>query len=92
MRVFLCHASDDKAAVRQLYRRLKDDGLNPWLDEEDILPGKDWDTEIRDAIANSSAIIACLSPASVIRVGDPFKKRLGRRSPPQSIGRRGPSF
>ena len=35
--VFLCHASDDKPAVRRLHRRLRADGYSPWLDEEDFL-------------------------------------------------------
>src|SRR5258706_14627645 len=42
LNLFLCHSSRDKAAVRALYRRLKDDGFDPWLDEEKLLPGQDW--------------------------------------------------
>ena len=40
-RVFLCHSSADKEAVRKFYQRLRRDGFKPWLDEEDILPGQD---------------------------------------------------
>jgi hypothetical protein len=43
LRVFLCHSSGDKQAVRDLYRRLRGDGLDPWLDEENLLPGQNWD-------------------------------------------------
>ena len=39
LRVFLCHASADKQAVRELYRLLLQDGCEPWLDEEELLPG-----------------------------------------------------
>ena len=39
LRVFLCHGQEDKATVRELSRMLKDDGFQPWLDEEDLLPG-----------------------------------------------------
>ena len=46
LRVFLCHSSNDKAAVRDLYRRLRNDGVDPWLDQEDLLPGQDWNHEI----------------------------------------------
>lgn len=69
LRVFLCHASDDKPAVRRLYRRLKDDGFDPWLDEEDLLPGQDWDLEISKAVRHSDMIIVCLSRASVVKRG-----------------------
>ena len=50
-RIFLCHASDDKAQVREVYQRLQAiDGLEPWLDEEDLLPGQDWTREIPRAL------------------------------------------
>jgi formylglycine-generating enzyme required for sulfatase activity len=45
-RIFLCHASEDKPQVREVYQRLKALGFSPWLDEEEILPGQDWDYEI----------------------------------------------
>jgi TIR domain len=39
---FLCHASDDKAHVREVYHRLRTgEGFEPWLDEEDLLPGQE---------------------------------------------------
>lgn len=34
LRIFLCHAHEDKEAVRHLYQRLKAEGFAPWLDEE----------------------------------------------------------
>ena len=40
-RIFLCHASEDKAQVREVYHRLRAiGGFAPWLDEEDLLPGQ----------------------------------------------------
>jgi hypothetical protein len=67
--VFLCHGSEDKAAVRDIYARLRQDGVRPWLDEEEILPGQDWDTEIRRAVRRSHAILVCLSSCSVRKEG-----------------------
>ena len=41
-RIFLCHASDDKAHVREVYHRLRTvEGFEPRLDEEDLLPGQE---------------------------------------------------
>lgn len=41
LRVFLCHASQDKAIVRELYHRLNAEGwIDPWLDKENLLAGK----------------------------------------------------
>lgn len=70
LKVFLCHASQDKSAVRTLYVRLKNESwLDPWLDEEKILGGQDWDSEIRKAVRVSDIIIVCLSKASVTKEG-----------------------
>lgn len=46
LKVFLCHASEDKETVRKLYHQLKADGVEPWLDEVSILPGQEWQREI----------------------------------------------
>ncbi|MBA4379286.1 MAG: hypothetical protein C0393_01105 [Anaerolinea sp.] len=47
LRVFLCHSSADKPTVRELYRKLLSEGwIDPWLDEENLLGGQDWDMEI----------------------------------------------
>jgi len=69
LNVFLCHGSEDKPAIRQLYDKLRDDGVIPWLDEKSILPGQDWDTEIRTAVRSSHAILVCLSSKSVNKEG-----------------------
>jgi hypothetical protein len=69
LRVFLCHSSADKPAVRNLYQRLLADGVDPWLDEEKILPGQDWELEIKKAVRESDVIIVCLTRSSVTREG-----------------------
>src|SRR5437588_5151093 len=69
LRVFLCHSSGDKLAVRNLYQRLQADGIDPWLDEEKLLPGQDWHLEIRKAVRNSHAVLVCLSSASINKIG-----------------------
>lgn len=67
--VFLCHASQDKSFVRKLYHTLVQEEMAPWLDEESLLPGQDWDREIRLAIKNSDVVVACLSNRSVNKTG-----------------------
>ena len=69
LRVFLCHASQDKPAVRKMYTYLKQHGVQPWLDREDLLPGQDWEVEISKAIENSDVILVCLSKNSVNKEG-----------------------
>ena len=69
LKVFLCHASGDKPAVRDLYKRLIAEGVDAWLDEEKLLPGQDWNDEILRALQESDAIIICLSKTSVSKEG-----------------------
>ena len=61
LRVFLLYARSDKKIVRRLYLRLVREGANAWLDEVKIVPGQDWEFEIRKAIYRSDIVIACLS-------------------------------
>jgi hypothetical protein len=69
LRIFLCHASQDKAMVRELYTKLLALGYKPWLDEEKLLGGQDWELEITKAIRESHVIIVCLSQESVSKAG-----------------------
>jgi hypothetical protein len=69
LRIFLCHSSGDKPAVRQLRHRLQESGYEPWLDEEDLLPGQKWEQEIPKAVRNSDVVLVCLSQESVTKQG-----------------------
>jgi hypothetical protein len=64
-RIFLCHASEDKLQMRKVYQRLKSEGFEPWLDEEEILPGQLWDQEIIKALKSSDFILIFFSHNSV---------------------------
>jgi hypothetical protein len=70
LRVFLCHASQDKPVVRDLYKKLSaEPWIDPWLDEEKLLPGQDWNLEIEKAVETSDAVIVCVSSVSVAKEG-----------------------
>ena len=43
---------------------LRNWGHEPWLDEDRLLPGQDWDREIRRAIEHADVVIVCLSERS----------------------------
>lgn len=61
LKVFLCHAHSDKKAVRDLYLRLIRDDVDAWLDKEKLLPGQDWEYEIRKAVREADVVVVCLS-------------------------------
>ncbi|WP_456425151.1 toll/interleukin-1 receptor domain-containing protein [Rhodocaloribacter sp.] len=69
VQVFLCHASEDKIKVMEVYRRIKAEGFKPWIDKEDLLPGQDWDREIRRVIPQSDIALAFFSKNSVSKRG-----------------------
>lgn len=70
LRVFLCHASQDKPVVRELHRQLvAEPWIDPWLDEEKLLPGQDWNLEIEKAVESADAVIVCISSTSVAKEG-----------------------
>lgn len=69
LKIFLCHSSGDKAAIRDLYQRLRAEYFNPWLDEEDLLAGQDWQTEIPKKVKESDIVIVCLSRSSISKEG-----------------------
>lgn len=68
-RIFLCHASEDKAQVLAVYDKLKAAGFNPWLDKKDLLPGQQWDREIRRVLKHSRFIMIFFSRYSVSKRG-----------------------
>src|SRR5262249_41234748 len=69
LRLFLCHSSIDKPAVRNLARGLRGIGADVWLDEDKLLPGEDWDLRIRQEVRKTDIVIVCLSASSVKRIG-----------------------
>lgn len=69
LRVFLCHATHDKPKVTALYKQLVEDGIDAWLDKENLIPGQDWELEIPKAVRNSDVVLVCLSSHSVTKEG-----------------------
>jgi hypothetical protein len=56
--------------VRELYQKLRaEPWIQPWLDEEELYPGQDWNMEIEKAVEAADAIIVCLSKGSITKEG-----------------------
>ena len=69
LRVFMSHSSGDKPAVRNLYNDLLSHGFTPWFDEVDLLPGQNFDQEIKIAVRHSQVVLVCLSQGSISKTG-----------------------
>ncbi|MCG6862243.1 MAG: toll/interleukin-1 receptor domain-containing protein [Chromatiaceae bacterium] len=52
--VFLSHNSKDKTAVRELARRLEGRKIRAWLDEEQLIPGRNWPPLLERGITQSN--------------------------------------
>ncbi len=67
---FLCYAKENKTVVREFCARLKSEGwIDPWFDEEDILPGQIWQDSVTEGVRNSHAVLIFLSRVALNNVG-----------------------
>lgn len=60
--VFLCHSSKDKPFVRRLARELRDNRIDVWFDEENILIGQSFIDQIQDGIRKADYVAVVLTP------------------------------
>ena len=67
---FLCYAKENQNVVRDFGERLKSEGwIDPWFDEEDILPGQIWQDSVANGVRNSHAVIIFLSKVAIASEG-----------------------
>ncbi|SBV94232.1 TIR domain-containing protein [uncultured Dysgonomonas sp.] len=68
-KVFISYAKEDIEAANKLYDYLKRFCFEPWLDKKELLPGQDWNYEIRKALREADFIVLMLSNISVAKRG-----------------------
>ena len=69
MRIFISYANEDEGMAMRIYEDLRRNGHEPWIACRDILPGQDWEGEIRRAIDGCRFFVAVLSTTSVRKTG-----------------------
>lgn len=70
MNVFISYAREDKNSAKKLYECLRSqDGVQPWLDSEQLLPGVVWEDEIMKAMQQCHLVVLLLSSKSVTKEG-----------------------
>ena len=75
VKVFICVDDDDAAHGKKLYHDLKNqEGIVPFLEQEDLLPGQHRENTVNKAIRDSDYFIAMLSSRSVGKRGFIQKK------------------
>ena len=83
MNIFLVHAHSDRESIHKLYTRLIKDGINAWLDVENLQPGQDWQHEI----AWMSLYFSVAVWLSIALVHAPVPARRAAGSPPNVTSR-----
>jgi len=67
---FLAYSKINKTSVRRFAARLRSEGwIDPWIDEEDILPGQVWQNSVIMGVRKSHAVIIFLSNEAVASEG-----------------------
>lgn len=56
-KVFLSHNSADKPTARRLAVALKEAGIDVWMDESDLVPGRPWQRGLEQAIMESDSAL-----------------------------------
>ena len=62
--VFICHATEDKAAADSICQVLEAHGIRCWIAPRNLKPGRDANEEILTAIAAASALLLVLSASA----------------------------
>jgi tetratricopeptide (TPR) repeat protein len=60
--VFLSHSSGDKAAVEELAVRLRREGIEPWLDKWNLVPGDPWQPAVERALDECATCAVVIGP------------------------------
>ena len=68
-KVFISYAHEDLTAARRLFNDLVTIGVQPWLDQERLLPGQHWEREIHAALRGSDFVVVLLSTRQVEKRG-----------------------
>ncbi|HWZ22788.1 MAG TPA: toll/interleukin-1 receptor domain-containing protein [Cytophagaceae bacterium] len=67
--IFISYASEDFKVADKIYSYFDNGFYKPWLDKRKLLPGQNWDIEIRQSLRNANFVIFLLSEDSVNKRG-----------------------
>ena len=62
-RVFISYAREDGALASRLFEALDRSSFEPWLDEDALVGGENWDQRIRDELAATDYALVLYTPA-----------------------------
>lgn len=62
---FLSHNNEDKPAIEQVAHRLRQKGIEPWLDKWNLIPGTPWQPAIEDALTVCDTCAVFIGPSGI---------------------------
>lgn len=81
--VFISYSSQDRPFAQQIARALEQQGLDVWLDRDDIRAGIKWSSAIQQGLDQSSVMVVIITPDSMAskNVEDEWQYFLDKRKP-----------
>ncbi len=76
--VFICHASENQEAAREVHEALERSGLQPWLDRENLRGGDRWDQVIESTIEEASYFVVLNSHELLAKTRNPRGEYVNR--------------
>jgi TIR domain len=64
-KVFLSYADSDRGPAQQIANQLRKAGFTVWDPAQEILPGADWNMDLKTALDTSEAFIVLISPEAM---------------------------
>ncbi len=64
-KIFICYSRQDTEFAEKLVGDLRSRGVDLFFDQQDIMPGDEWDTTVEHALDNTPWLLVILSPDSV---------------------------
>ena len=63
--VFLSYSRSDAPMVDKIASDLQKEGIDIWLDRKDIIPGQNWEQQIRRALTDATFVVVFISKSSL---------------------------
>jgi hypothetical protein len=63
--VFLSYARSDASLVDRIANDLRQQGIEIWMDRQDLIPGQKWLPQIEQAISRADFMLVFISKASI---------------------------
>lgn len=91
--VFLCHSSIDKDRIAEIEQQLKQQGINTWLDRQQLRGGDNWERQLPQVIQKQVDYVAVFQSAEMAKMVESyFYKEIDVALTRQSKFRRGTRF